>query len=128
MRRPRVRGRGDRGQVALEFTGMVPLILLTLALLWQVVLVGYAYTLAANAADEAVRACAVGEDGEAAGTRHLGGAWEGDAGCGAVSGGMVTAVATVRIPVLFPGTAGFADARATAGAVYEVSEGTGERP
>ncbi|MCM1944198.1 MULTISPECIES: TadE/TadG family type IV pilus assembly protein [Streptomyces] len=115
----RQRGRGDRGQVALEFTGMVPLILLTLALLWQVVLVGYAYTLAANAADEAVRACAVDEDGSAAGARHLDGAWEGSATCGPPSGGMVTAVATVQIPLLFPGTAGFAPATATAGAVYE---------
>ncbi|MEU3604446.1 TadE/TadG family type IV pilus assembly protein [Streptomyces sp. NPDC035033] len=120
MRRPW--GKGDRGQVALEFTGMVPLILLTLALLWQVVLVGYAHTLAANAADEAVRACAVGGDGSAAGARHLDGAWHGSATCGGPAGGMVTAVATVEIPVLFPGTAGFADATATAGAVYEEVE------
>ncbi|MFJ8130688.1 TadE family protein [Streptomyces hydrogenans] len=115
----RQRGRGDRGQVAVEFTGMVPVILLTLALLWQVVLVGYAYTLAANAADEAVRACAVDQDGSAAGERHLDGAWEGTATCGTPSGGMITAEAIVRIPLLFPGTAGFAPARATAGAVYE---------
>ncbi|WP_282696944.1 TadE/TadG family type IV pilus assembly protein [Streptomyces sp. CC208A] len=120
----RVRGRGDRGQVAVEFAGMVPLILLTLALLWQVVLVGYAYTLAANAADEAARACAVGDDGKAAGERHFDGAWQGSATCSGPAGGMVTAVATVRIPVLFPGTAGFGDAKATAGAVYEGSVGT----
>ncbi|MFD8010883.1 TadE/TadG family type IV pilus assembly protein [Streptomyces sp. NPDC058955] len=118
------RGRGDRGQVALEFTGMVPLILLTLALLWQVVLVGYAYTLAANAADEAARACAVGGDGSAAGTRHLGGAWQGSATCSGPAGGMVTAVARVDVPLLFPGTAGFTHAEATAGAVYEGTEGT----
>ncbi|MFD4374386.1 TadE/TadG family type IV pilus assembly protein [Streptomyces sp. NPDC058486] len=115
----RLRGRGDQGQVALEFAGMVPLILLTLALLWQVVLVGYAYTLAANAADEAVRACAVDGDGTAAGERHFDGAWTGTAVCGGPADGMVTAVATVEIPVLFPGTAGFADATATAGAVHE---------
>lgn len=34
----RARGGGDGGQVAVEFLGMVPVILLTLALLWQVVL------------------------------------------------------------------------------------------
>src|ERR671933_57362 len=51
MRRPD----GDRGQVSIEFLGMTPLIILTLVLMWQAVLVGYAYTLAGNAADEAVR-------------------------------------------------------------------------
>lgn len=35
------RRRGDRGQVAVEFLGMTPLILLTLIVLWQCVLVGY---------------------------------------------------------------------------------------
>ncbi|MDX2296151.1 MULTISPECIES: TadE/TadG family type IV pilus assembly protein [Streptomyces] len=115
------RARGDRGQVALEFTGMVPLILLTLALLWQVVLVGYGYTLAANAADEAARACAVDGDGAAAGARHLGGAWQGSATCSGPAGGMVTAVATVQIPILFPGLGAFDGAEATAGAVYEGS-------
>lgn len=69
------RGRGDGGQVAIEFLGVVPVILLTLVLLWQVVLVGYTYTLAGNAADEAVRACAVGGDYDEAGRRHLDGAW-----------------------------------------------------
>lgn len=46
----------DRGQVTIEFLGMTPLIILTLVLMWQFVLVGYTFTLAGNAADEAVRA------------------------------------------------------------------------
>ncbi|WP_333741768.1 TadE family protein, partial [Streptomyces sp. IBSBF 2806] len=46
----------DRGQVTVEFLGMTPLIIVTLVVVWQFVLLGYTYTLAGNAADEAVRA------------------------------------------------------------------------
>ncbi|MFD5770120.1 TadE/TadG family type IV pilus assembly protein [Streptomyces sp. NPDC127049] len=115
------RARGDRGQVAVEFTGMVPVILLTLALLWQVVLVGYTYILAGNAADEAARAAAVGGDCDGAARRHLDGAWAGatvDCG-GAPSGGMVTVTVTVPVPVLFPGLGSFDGVPATAGAIDE---------
>ncbi|MFF5281510.1 TadE/TadG family type IV pilus assembly protein [Streptomyces sp. NPDC013171] len=112
----------DRGQVAVEFVGMVPLILLTLALLWQVVLVGYTYTLAGNAADEAARAYAVGDDCGEAARRHLDGAWASglkEPNC-SEGGGMVTAVVTIRVPVLFPGVGGLFDVEAKAGAVSEV--------
>ncbi|MFI8424128.1 TadE/TadG family type IV pilus assembly protein [Streptomyces sp. NPDC085460] len=117
------RGRGDRGQVAVEFTGMVPVILLTLALLWQVVLVGYTFTLAGNAADEAARAAAVDGDCDGAARRHLDGAWAGAAvHCpGAASGGMVTVTVEVPVPVLFPGLGSFGAIPATAGAVHEGS-------
>ncbi|MFE5792884.1 TadE/TadG family type IV pilus assembly protein [Streptomyces sp. NPDC056503] len=115
----RLRGSGDRGQVAVEFAGMVPLILLTLALLWQVVLVGYTYTLAGNAADEAARVCAVDGPYEEAGTRHLDGAWSGAVSCTGPADGMVTATVTVDTPILFPGLGGFPGVEATAGAVYE---------
>ncbi|MEU2230223.1 TadE/TadG family type IV pilus assembly protein [Streptomyces vietnamensis] len=110
----------DRGQVAVEFLGMVPLILLTLALLWQVVLVGYTYTLAGNAADEAARACAVGDDGPAAAQRHIDGAWSvSGGGCGDTSGGMVHVKVEVEVPVLVPGFGGLFKVPAEAGAVYE---------
>ncbi len=46
----------DRGQVTVEFLGMTPTIIVTLVVLWQLVLVGYTFTLAGNAADEAARA------------------------------------------------------------------------
>ncbi|MEV8589975.1 TadE/TadG family type IV pilus assembly protein [Streptomyces sp. NPDC051180] len=110
----------DRGQVAVEFVGMVPLILLTLALLWQVVLVGYTYTLAGNAADEAARAAAVGDDCSEAALRHLDGAWRSGARPACSSGGgMVTAVVTIDVPVLFPGVGGLFPVKATAAAVDE---------
>ncbi|WP_435974292.1 TadE/TadG family type IV pilus assembly protein [Streptomyces sp. Qhu_M48] len=116
----RVHRDDDRGQVAVEFLGMVPVILLTLALLWQVVLVGYTYTLAGNAADEAARACAVGEDGGAAALRHLDGAWKDGArpSC-EQGGGMVTAVVEIDVPVLVPGVGGLFTVRGKAGAVWE---------
>lgn len=114
------RRRGDRGQVAVEFLGMVPLILLTLALLWQVVLVGYTYTLAGNAADEAARAEAVGDDCGEAALRHLDGAWKSGARPVCSSGGGVsTAVVEIRVPVLFPGIGGLFPVEAKAAAVDE---------
>lgn len=120
----RRRSRGDRGQVAVEFLGMLPLIVITLVLMWQFVLVGYTFTLAGNAADEAVRAgtAAEGQAGcEEAGLQHLPQAWQGDASvqCGA-GGGYVTADVTLRVPVLFPGAIGFPfTVEGHAGAVQE---------
>ncbi|MFF0430259.1 TadE/TadG family type IV pilus assembly protein [Streptomyces sp. NPDC004520] len=113
----------DRGQVAVEFLGMVPLILLTLALLWQVVLVGYTYTLAGNAADEAARACAVGDDGAAAAGRHIDGAWSvSGGGCAPGGDGMVRVEVTVEVPALVPGFGGLFPVTADAGAVLEVPD------
>ena len=49
-------GGGDQGALTVEFAGMAPIVLVTLALLWQCVLIGYTFSLAGNAADEAARA------------------------------------------------------------------------
>ncbi|MFD5841601.1 pilus assembly protein [Streptomyces chartreusis] len=103
---------------------MLPMIVITLVLMWQFVLVGYTFTLAGNAADEAVRAgtAAEGQAGcEEAGLQHLPQAWQGDASvqCGA-GGGYVTADVTLRVPVLFPGAIGFPfTVEGHAGAVQE---------
>ncbi|MFJ8084197.1 TadE/TadG family type IV pilus assembly protein [Streptomyces sp. NPDC096205] len=107
----RARLRGDRGQVTIEFLGMTPTILVTLVVLWQCVLVGYTYTLAAHAADEAVRAGTASEGQaacEGAGLEDLPGAWQSGAhvSCGA-SGGFVTADVHLEVPILFPGVIGF---------------------
>ncbi|MEV5545511.1 pilus assembly protein [Streptomyces sp. NPDC052309] len=119
--------RGDRGQVTIEFLGMTPTIIVTLVVLWQLVLVGYTFTLAGNAADEAVRAGTAAGPGERAGAcREAGldklpGGWEGgaDVNCGTANG-YVTADVRLRVPVLFPGTVGFPfDVRGHAGAVEE---------
>lgn len=117
----------DRGQVTIEFLGMIPTILVTLVVLWQLVLLGYTFTLAGNAADEAVRAATAANPGarqgacQAAGLDKLPGAWEGAAtvNCG-TGGGFVTADVTLRVPVLFPGTVNFPfEVKGHAGAVEE---------
>ncbi|WP_432134745.1 MULTISPECIES: TadE/TadG family type IV pilus assembly protein [unclassified Streptomyces] len=119
-----MRVRGDRGQVTVEFLGMTPLIILTLVLVWQFVLVGYTFTLAGNAADEAVRAGTAASPGErqgaceTAGLAALPDAWSGRVTCSGE--GYVTAEVTLRVPVLFPGSIGFPfEVEGHAGAVEE---------
>lgn len=105
---------GDRGQVTIEFLGMTPLIIVTLVLMWQFVLVGYTFTLAGNAADEAVSAAAAASpaDREAACEQHgldkLSDAWKGDAtvDCTTANGYVKSAV-SLKVPVLFPGSIAF---------------------
>ena len=125
--RIRARPRGDRGQISVEFTGMVPIILVTLVLLWQAVLVGYTFTLASGAADEGVRDAAGAGAGDlqsscaAAVYERLPSAWEGSAAidCGA-GDDMVTATVRLEAPVLFPGFVGLPiPVTATAGAAAE---------
>ncbi|MFI8273713.1 TadE/TadG family type IV pilus assembly protein [Streptomyces sp. NPDC085929] len=103
-RRPVRAARGDRGQVAIEFVGMVPLILLLVAAVWECVLIGYAFSLAGNAADEAARVGAVHGDGacDAAARRHVGGAWNMGVDC-RESGDVYKATVRLNLPVLFPG-------------------------
>ncbi len=112
--------RGDRGQVAIEFVGMVPLILLLVAAVWECVLIGYAFSLAGNAADEAARAGAVHGDAEceAAAREHIGEAWQmGDPDCRR-EGDLYKATVTLKIPVFYPGL-NFGEIDGTAGAAME---------
>jgi hypothetical protein len=118
----------DRGQVTIEFLGMTPLIILTLVLMWQFVLVGYTFTLAGNAADEAVRAGTAATRGarqaacEQAGLSKLSAAWRGDAQVRCGGTGFVTADVTLKVPVLFPGSIAFPfTVHAHAGAVEEAT-------
>ncbi|MBC9728360.1 pilus assembly protein [Streptomyces sp. TRM68367] len=103
----------DRGQVTIEFLGMTPMIIVTLVVMWQLVLVGYTFTLAGNAADEAVRAGTAVAPGarqaacEAAGRRHLSAAWSGNAQVTCGGSGFVTADVRLKVPVLFPGAIAF---------------------
>ncbi|MEV4431813.1 P-loop NTPase [Streptomyces sp. NPDC049585] len=93
---------GDRGQTTVEFVGILPLILVALAVIWQCVLVGYAYSLAGHAADKAARAGAVGRDCTAVARADLPAAWHAEPDCG-TSGPVYRATVRVRVPVLFPG-------------------------
>ncbi|MEU7105448.1 AAA family ATPase [Streptomyces sp. NPDC046215] len=99
----RRRGGGDRGQIAVEFTGLLPLILVVLAVVWQCVLIGYTYSLAGNAADKGARAGAVGGDCVAAARADVPGAWGSEGiGCGE-EGGVYRARVSLAVPLLLPG-------------------------
>ncbi|GAA2628231.1 AAA family ATPase [Streptomyces axinellae] len=107
-------GEGDRGSLTVEFAGMAPIVLVTLALLWQCVLIGYTFSLAGNAADEAARAAtgaaAYGDPQgacEAAAREHLPAKWRGNSSISCSRGGGVwKANVDLRTPMLFPGAAG----------------------
>lgn len=121
---------GDRGQVAVEFLGVLPLVLVVLAVIWQFVLLGYTYSLAGNSADKAARAgAAVGGDAgtcQEAALDDLPGAWQDSAEitCGQSGDGVWKATVKVRVPVLFPGAADFPwPVTGSAGAVDEQAEG-----
>ncbi|MGQ4512075.1 TadE/TadG family type IV pilus assembly protein [Streptomyces sp. DW26H14] len=113
----------DLGQAAVEFTGMIPVILATLALMWQAALVGYAFSLAGDAADEAAHAAAVGGDCQAAAQRAIPGAFHAEPSCGGGVGAVTTAEVKVEIPVFFPGFNIPVDVTGHAAAVREDQHG-----
>ncbi|NGO70677.1 AAA family ATPase [Streptomyces boncukensis] len=104
----------DRGAVSVEFAGVLPIVLVVLVVLWQCVLIGYTFSLAGNAADEAARAAtsaaAYGDPQgacEAAAREHLPGKWAEGARVSCVrSGGLWKADVDLKTPILFPGGAG----------------------
>ncbi|MEV6760535.1 pilus assembly protein [Streptomyces sp. NPDC051105] len=108
---------------------MTPVIILTLVLMWQAVLVGYAFTLAGNAADEGARAATAVPPGERQGAceqaalEDLSSAWREGATVTCGGTGMVTADVSLRVPVLFPGTIDFpVTVHGHAGTVEEVKQ------
>ncbi|MFI0774846.1 CpaE family protein [Streptomyces sp. NPDC021212] len=106
----RKRGGGDRGQVTVEFIGVLPLALIVLAVIWQLVLVGYTYSLAGNAADKGARAGAAGGAGacQAAAQDDIPGAWSADIDCpGSGDGTVYKSTVRLSVPILFPGAADF---------------------
>ncbi|WP_338896345.1 AAA family ATPase [Streptomyces sp. TG1A-60] len=119
---------GDRGSVTLEFAGVFPLILITMAILWQAALYGYTYSLAGNAADEAARAAtaAYAVDGDvqgacqAAGAGNLPGAWSDTSIDCAPSGPVMRAEVEANVPLFFPGFDAGWTVNGEAGAALEV--------
>ncbi|MCK7627421.1 pilus assembly protein [Streptomyces sp. RS10V-4] len=119
----------DRGQVTVEFLGLLPLILGVLALLWQFVLVGYTYTLAAHAADRGARAGAALDGGGAGACRtaaedQLPRAWHpgSSTACG-TEAGLWKATVRIKVPVLFPGAGAFPwTVTGSAGAAKEAAD------
>ncbi|MFF1420122.1 TadE/TadG family type IV pilus assembly protein [Streptomyces sp. NPDC058280] len=103
----------DRGQTAVEFIGMLPIILGTCIMLWQAVLIGYAYTLAGNSADVAAHDVGIMRAGDGWAATCTEGARRGladhdftlaDAECDLdEEHRSVRAKVEVSVPVLFPG-------------------------
>ncbi|MBL1099096.1 AAA family ATPase [Streptomyces coffeae] len=121
-----LRKRGDRGQVTVEFLGILPLILTVLAVIWQFVLIGYTYSLAGNSADKGARAGAAADGGPAAcrsaAEEDIPSAWRGSSSvsCGAGADGLFTSTVRLKVPILFPGGADFPfTVTGTAGAADE---------
>jgi hypothetical protein len=52
----------ERGAETVEFLGMLPLVMLTIAIIWQFALLGYTAVITSGTAREAARAAAVGAD------------------------------------------------------------------
>ncbi|MER5357709.1 TadE family protein [Streptomyces sp. NPDC002785] len=115
LRRGRWHGRllgrkRDRGQSAIEFLGVTPLIILLAVALWQCALIGYTFSLAGNAADKAAHQGAITEglrvqECRHAAKEHLPRAWRKSmkqTTC-RTSGGMYKAKVKLQVPVLVPG-------------------------
>lgn len=101
----RRRCRGDQGQVAIEFVGMLPYILLVVVAVWECVLIGYAFSLVGNAADEAAREGAVHGAGACreAALEHISSGWDTPTVTCEASGNLYKARVTLNLPLLFPG-------------------------
>ncbi|MEW1689119.1 TadE/TadG family type IV pilus assembly protein [Streptomyces sp. NPDC091265] len=99
----------DRGQTAIEFVGVTPLIILLLIALWQCALIGYTFSLAGNAADVGARAgngSQWNQDAacKQAARKDLPDAWQaGDITCGGSEPGLYRAVVKLKVPILVPG-------------------------
>jgi Flp pilus assembly CpaE family ATPase len=102
---------GDRGALTVEFAGIAPIVLVVLAVLWQCVLIGYTFSLAGNAADEAARAATAAASGgdaqsacQEAATEHLPAKWRESSSVDcSLSGHLWKADVDLSAPVLFPG-------------------------
>lgn len=102
--------RRDRGQTAIEFLGVTPLIILLAVALWQCALIGYTFSLAGNAADKAAHQGAITEglrvqECRQAAKEHLPKAWRKSmkqTTCRSRSG-MYKAEVKLQVPVLVPG-------------------------
>jgi hypothetical protein len=62
MRRWNTRIKNEKGSASIEFLGMVPLLLMFFAMLWQFLVVGYALIVTHSAVNEGAKVYAVTED------------------------------------------------------------------
>jgi pilus assembly protein CpaE len=101
MRAPLVAPRGigpEAGQASVELVGVLPLVLLVVAISWQLALAGHAAWLCANAARVAARAETVGRDPKVAARSALPRSLERDLSVEKTGSGAVRV--RVRIPLI----------------------------
>jgi pilus assembly protein CpaE len=125
---------GERGQTTVEFVGMLPLVLVTVILLWQIALTGYTFVAAGHAAREGARELATDPtDGKKdaklsdadrkkehyneAAREDLTGAWRKHAEI--ELRGDVTVSVRLRVPIVVPGLGSPLMIGSTADAVLE---------
>ncbi|MDQ0992790.1 TadE/TadG family type IV pilus assembly protein [Streptomyces sp. V3I7] len=98
------RSRADAGQVAIEYLGFVPILILLALAGVQIGLIAYAGQQAGTAARAGARAASLGDSSETACGQAVSGWLAGGTGCpSAYSGKEVTVTATVAIPSVVPG-------------------------
>lgn len=96
----RLRMRAQAGQVAVETLGLTAIVGLVALALWQVVLTGYTFVLAGDAARAGARDLAVGDSIEAPARRDLPGAWRSSMH---IAHGSDWVRVTLRVPLVVPG-------------------------
>lgn len=120
--------RGESGQAAVEFVGMLPFVLLIAALAFQLVLLGMTFVFSGVAASEAARGLAVGDPVSTVQARvedRLPGRWSsslvlspGGSGCH-----QCAVEASLRVPTIVPGVSVSSRVRSSSGYVAEEHAG-----
>ncbi|MFB0616666.1 TadE/TadG family type IV pilus assembly protein [Streptomyces sp. AGS-58] len=100
---PYRRGRRDVGQVAIEYLGFVPVLLIVAMAGIQIGAVAYAAEQAGTAARAGARAASLGQDAQQACAQAVSGALSVSCGPDGGGAGSVTVTATVSIPQIVPG-------------------------
>jgi Flp pilus assembly protein TadG len=101
---PYERGRRDRGQVAVEYLGFIPVLMLVAMAVIQIGLIAYTAQQAGTAARAGARAASLGQSSEQACADAVSSWLANGTSCPASYGGReVTVTAGVRIPSIVPG-------------------------
>ncbi|MFJ3303210.1 TadE/TadG family type IV pilus assembly protein [Streptomyces sp. NPDC086549] len=96
--------RRDRGQVAIEYLGFIPILMLVALAGIQIGVIAYTAQQAGTAARAGARAASLRESADQACKDAVSGFLAGDTSCpAAYSGKEVTVTATVHIPSIVPG-------------------------
>lgn len=101
---PHEHRRRDRGQVAVEYLGFIPVLMLVAMAVVQIGLIAYTAQQAGTAARAGARAASLGQSSEQACAGAVSGWLAGGTSCPASYGGKeVTVTAGVHIPSIVPG-------------------------